>query len=154
MKKFLLPLLYIICALTSCEKAGDTDELVGKWRLLEIHSKLSAEDATYSLTTDKRDSQMYWSFQLGLLQISSIDVHNGKNGETFARYVRSGEQLTVKDTYVHFRDRDSLITDPQSTALVPAGIRGNAASFRIVRLSGSQLLLTSSLDSLVFYRTH
>lgn len=149
-----LSLLFILTVMgfAACDKLPDDDELNGKWQLLEIFS--ADDDGNFTQLNDRRESKTYWSFQLGLLQIVSYDVHNGSTGDTFARFTHSGDRLSVNEVFVHYRDRDSLVTDPASTAFVSVGIRGNSAQFLIDRLTKSQLVLTSSTDSLVFYRVH
>lgn len=149
-----LPLLLILflTSLAACDKQPDNDELDGKWQLLEIFS--TGADGGFTQLTDKRESKTFWSFQLGLLQIGSNDLHNGSTADTFARFTHSGDRLSVNEVYVHYRDRDSLVTDPSSTAFASVGIRGNTAQFLINRLTSSQLILTSATDSLVFYKVH
>ena len=71
-----------------------------------------------------------------------------------ARFVHDGDRLSVTQTYVHFRDRDELITDPSTTLLEVVGIRGSASDYRIALLNSSRLTLCSQLDSLVFVKLH
>lgn len=152
MKRLSLLFICVAALFATCDKLPDDDNLNGKWQMLEMYS--SDDTGHYSIFTDKRDSRTFWSFQLGLLQINSNDVHNGSTGETFARFTHNGDNLFINEIYVHYRDRDSLVADPASTAFSSVGIRGNATHFLISRQTGSQLILTSPTDSLVFYKIH
>lgn len=135
---------------TSCDKLSDNGDLDGMWQLREMHTKASTDDATYSQATDKRAEKIYWSFQLDLLSITSEASLNGFTGETVARFTYSGERLEVTETYIHYRDRDSLLTDPETTELEALGIRGNTGSFAVSQLSKHSMILCSDTDSLVF----
>ena len=61
--------------------------------------------------------------------------------------------LDVEPLYIHFRDRDSLLTDPQTTCLKDVGIYGNSGHFRVSRLSENHMVLCSDRDSLVFRKS-
>lgn len=150
--KSILLLCSLAFLLFACGKTPQNGALDGKWRLVELHSKAQASDAAYAVAKDVRASNIYWSFQLQLLDITSTELHNGHTNETVARFVHEGDRLAVTQTYVHFRDRDSLLTDPNITALESVGIRGNATNFRIVRLGRAYMTLCSPLDSLVFHK--
>lgn len=135
---------------TSCDKLSDNGDLDGMWQLREMHTKASADEETYSQAADKRAEKIFWSFQLDLLSITSEASLNGYTGETVARFSYSGERLEITQTYIHYRDRDSLLTDPATTELQALGIRGNSASFAVRQLSKHSLILCSATDSLVF----
>lgn len=126
--------------------------LDGKWQLVEMYSKSASNEANYATTptTNKRADNIYWNIQLKLLYITSAQPLNTFTTETVARFKFTGSTLQVGPTYIHYRDRDSLITNPNSTELVPLGIRGNASSYDIKRLSSTTMILCSQLDSLIF----
>lgn len=126
----------------------------GRWQLLRIYSKADANAPHYDLEQDKAAQQVYWSIQLDLLSITSSENLNGHTPETVARFTYAPPQFSITKAYIHYRDRDSLITDPLSTSLTPIGIRGNATDYRIVRLNKTTLILCSAQDSLVFYKAH
>lgn len=151
----ILPLLISIMLITAaCAKLSDNDNLDGRWRLQSIHSKTSAKQAHYTAFTDTRADNIYWNFQLDLLSITSAAPLNGHTGETTARFSYTPSRLSVTKTYIHYRDRDSLIVDPTTTSLERLGIRGNATDFRIERINKTSLILCSASDSLVFYKAH
>lgn len=149
----------IICILFlgifgSCSKVSHNGNLDGRWRMKECYSKASTEDAHYTIYTNKMENLIYWNFQLKLLQITSGLQYNGKSYETMCRFVHEGDRLSITSAYVHFRDRDSLITDPNTTSLVVLGIRGNATNYHIKRLTSTEMILCSDMDSLIFYQLH
>lgn len=135
-----------------CSKMPENGALDGKWQLTEMYSKTTNSDAHYisTPTTDKRADNIYWNIQLKLLYITSAEPLNTFTTETVARFHYSGSTLQVGPTYIHYRDRDSLITNANSTELVPLGIRGNATTYDIKRLNASTMILCSPLDSLIF----
>lgn len=151
----ILPLLISMILITAaCAKLSDNGNLDGRWRLQSIHSKTSAEQAHYTASTDTRADNIYWNFQLNLLSITSAAPLNGHTGETTARFSYTPSRLSVTKTYIHYRDRDSLIVDPTTTSLERLGIRGNATDFRIERINKTSLILCSASDSMVFYKAH
>lgn len=144
--------LTLVCA--SCSKLSNNGDIDGRWQLIHTYIKTDTEPDHYGMSEDKTAQQIYWSFQLDLLSITSSDNLNGHTPETVARFVYAPPQLAITKTYIHYRDRDSLITDPLSTSLTPLGIRGNATNYRIARLNKTTLILCSEQDSLVFYKAH
>lgn len=157
MKKLLLTILTISVALpylAGCDKLPCNGNLDGIWQLCEVGSKTSLADASYAQITDKRDKSIFWSFQLQLLSMTSASFHNGHTSESVARFVYDDERLELTKIYIHFRDRDSLVTDPNATSFAEVGIRGCTAQFRIAQLNDSRLTLCSEMDSLVFHKVH
>lgn len=155
MKRILFPILFIattLCLIPSCEKATDNGLIDGMWNLREIYSKLSTDATKYTEYTDCRSKGIYWRFQLNLLYITSKEALNGHTGETTARFNFTDSHLDITSTYVHYRDRDSLLTDPTTTELEALGIRGNATSYDVVRLTSHNLILRSASDSLIFHK--
>lgn len=138
----------------SCSKLSDNGDLDGRWRLQEIYTKLQPSDTHYSATpyTDKRPSQIYWNFQQKLLWITSVENLNHFTDATTARFIFSGNTLSLTHTYIHYRDRDSLLTDPSTSNLDSLGIRSNQCKYEIKKLTSTRLILCSEQDSLVFYQ--
>lgn len=145
---------FTILLFSYCSKMPENGALDGKWQLTEMYSKTTNSDAHYiaTPTTDKRADNIYWNIQLKLLYITSAEPLNTFTTETVARFHYSGSTLQVGPTYIHYRDRDSLITNANSTELIPLGIRGNATTYDIKRLNASTMILCSPLDSLIFKR--
>ncbi len=145
---------FTILLFSYCSKMPENGTLDGKWQLTEMYSKTTNSDAHYiaTPTTDKRADNIYWNIQLKLLYITSAEPLNTFTTETVARFHYSGSTLQVGPTYIHYRDRDSLITNANSTELIPLGIRGNATTYDIKRLNASTMILCSPLDSLIFKR--
>lgn len=150
--KYILPLLSLLLLLTfSCGKTPTGDDLDGKWHLIARHTKATAEATSYAEAVPSPDYNIYWSFQLQLMSITTDGVvHNGHSDETVARFSHEGDRLTLTQCYIHYRDRDSLLLDPTTEELATVGIHGCTGQFRIATLSGRTLILCSDRDSLTF----
>ncbi len=151
MKNIFLPLatFVLLVVLTSCSKVSHNGYLDGKWRLRACYSKENPTDASYTIYKNKEPDSIYWSFQLNLLSITSPGNLNGYSNETLARFAHEGDRLNITQTYIHFRESDSLLVD-HTDSLVRIGLRSNTARFRIVSLSSSRMVLCSDMDSLLF----
>lgn len=147
-------LVVLCCAITACSKLSDNGPIDGKWRLEKMYSKTSPTASSYTEEKYLMDENIYWNIQLDLLSITSANLLNGYTGETTARFTHSGNLFSITKTYIHFRDRDSLLTDPSTTQLVPLGIRGNACDYHVSMPSSTRMVLCSPMDSLVFYKLH
>ncbi len=156
MKSIYLTLLTIAltCTLAACSKLSDNGKIDGKWRLEKIYHKASINAPYYTNESNLMSDNVYWNIQLNLLSITSTSPHNGHTNETIARFAYSDDHLQLTQTYVHFRDRDSLLTDPSTNVLEGVGIRGNASNYLIRSLTSSNMVLCSEMDSLVFYKLH
>ena len=133
-----------------CEKMSDNGPIDGLWMMEKHYTRAaSAEGLPYSEVVDVEGKGIVWAFQLNLLSMRSNGVHNGLTDESVARFSLEGNVLQVGPTYIHFRDRDSLLTDPHTTCLEEVGIRGNAARFRVHTLNSKRMVLCSERDSLV-----
>lgn len=154
MKKLILLSLTALC--TSCGKTPVNGNLDGQWFMTERYCKASISAPDYSEAMGNLQEQpVIWNISLRLLEIITPGyTHNSVTDRTTGRIVYEGDKLAVTQTYVHFRDRDSLITEPGTTCLESVGIRGNSANFRIATLSSSQLILCSDMDSLIFKKKH
>lgn len=140
--------------LFSCSKVSHNGKLDGRWRMKECYSKTSKEDTHYTQYSNKMGSSIFWSFHLNILQITSNSLLNGHSNNTMCRFVYEGDRLSITNVYINFRDKDSLATDPNTTTFVPLGIRGNASNYHIKRLTSSEMILCSDMDSLIFYQLH
>ncbi len=151
MKHIFFPIaaLLLLVAAASCGKVSHNGKLDGKWRLNACYSKADPGDAHYTVCQDKYPQYIYWSFQLDLLSITSVDSLNGYTLETICRFSHEGDRLNITKSYIHFRDRDSLLVEP-TNALVQLGLRSNTARFRVASLSSSRMVLCSDMDSLLF----
>lgn len=144
---------FTIMLFSYCSNMPENGVLDGKWQLTEMYSKTTSNNDAHYLatpTTDKRADNIYWNIQLKLLYITSAKPLNTFTTETVARFHYSGSTLQVGPTYIHYRDRDSLITNTNSTEFESLGIRGNATTYDIKRLNSSTMILCSQLDSLIF----
>lgn len=138
-------------SLLSCDKTPTNGPLDGMWRLDYRASRLNADGAQFSPVEVNADNPTYWNIQLQLLTIVTPNsLHNGMTSESVARFSYDGSELSVGPIYIHYRDRDSLLTDPSTTALALVGITGNEATFSVLQLNSKRMILRSSTDSLVF----
>jgi len=149
MKQTFMLLAATLCLLLSCGKTPENGALDGMWQLMET-SEVQA-DGTYAAPVSRKADGIYWNFQLQLLMIhSQNDLLNGHTFDTAARFRFTGSKLEITQTYIHFDNRDSLLTDPATQALEPLGIRGNAAAYDIEQLDGKRMVLVSKDFRLVF----
>lgn len=140
----LIAITFLITTLMGCEKLPENGKLDGQWQLMEIQRQEQPTKYT-------KDDAIYWRFQLDMLMIHSRkELLNGATYDTSARFKYNGNQLDITKTYIHFINRDSLLTDPNTTALVPLGIDGNAESFTIEELNRKNMVLTTEKKRLVF----
>lgn len=150
----LIALLSLLLLPAACDKAPENGALDGQWRLTEIHTKTLPTAPGYNQVTVKRNAHVYWNVQLRLIQFTSDEPDNPFNGSAFARFTYVGDRLSLDQLYISTHGRDSLVTDPASKAFESIGIRGNATTYRIARLTSTQLILCSDLDSLVLRKLH
>ena len=147
---------YIILALAttvvvSCGKIPANGDLDGQWQLMEISTKANPSDTQYTVSTSKKADEIYWRFQLDLLNIHTCSGNlNGRTPDTSARFKHEGNRLDVTKTYIHFFSRDSLLKDPSTTILEPIGISGNAENFNVAHLSRKSMILVNDNKRLVF----
>ncbi len=135
----------------SCSKMSDNGPIDGMWHLEKIYTRPDGNaSGPFSVEKDCGSDRIYWSFQLDLLSIRSQEGHNGKTNESVARFKVTSTTLDLTAIYVHYRDRDSLLTDPNAVDLSSVGIHGISPSYSIVQLDGKRMRLRSSTDSLVF----
>lgn len=149
MKYIHLILLFLTLTYASCDKTPENGELDGQWQLMSMGVHSNAD--TPLAYTDTKAQRIYWRFQLRLLTIYTAGyVLNGHTHSTTCRFEKSGNTLAITQTYIHYTNRDSLITDPTSASLAPVGIHGNAETFSIEKLDGKQMILHSDHHRLVF----
>lgn len=149
MTKKTLSSLLIILVCVACGKISQNGDLDGRWQMTDLYQR-SQPEAVFDIHHPKKAERLYWDFQLDLLCMRSYEsLINGHTSETTARFTHSGDHFAITDTYIHFRDRDSLLSET-TTALESYGIHGNRAQFRVARLNSSSLILVNATDSLVF----
>lgn len=143
--------LFMMTLFPSCTKLSNNGPIDGKWFLTSMYSKTNEESPHYTEFHNKQEEGIYWIFQLNLLNIRTmIYAENYLSTDIIARFNVNSDMLQVGPTYVHFRERDSLLTDPNTTLLEPIGIRGISSTYKIVELNSNNMILCSSKDSLVF----
>lgn len=143
--RLLFGLTTLFIGLAACDKIPQNGDLDGMWQLTEM------TPAATGVTTHKKPEAIYWSFQLDVLMIHTpYKLHNGKTYNTSGLFEKRGDSLHVNTVYVHYVNRDSLISDPHSTTLDAVGIHGNSGHFRIESLSDSHMTLSSDFCRLAF----
>lgn len=151
MKHIITIFVVVLLALSACDKTPKNGLLDGQWQLMEMATKTTPDAIDYTEVTNKKSERIFWRFQLDLLSIyTQLGNLNGHTGFSTARFQHANGQLNVAPTYIHFNNRDSLLTDPNTTALLPMGIRGNAANFKVEVLNSKKMVLTSQTDRLTF----
>ena len=147
MNKFVyLVLTFILASIFSCSKMPTNGELDGQWQLLEINTRATESDPAFSQTLSKKNDRIYWSFQLDLLMVQETK----ETPLIFARFNHAEQFLDITKIYKNSRNEDSLITDPNTTMLIPIGIQGNAEKFKVEKLSSKHMILTTKFKQLVF----
>ncbi len=155
MKHILWLVCLLIVGLYSCDKLPKNDDLDGMWHL----QRISHLDVTPQVDEDVAPSQIYWSVQLDLLQISSpkspiyVDATTGKQASNaYCRFDYTGTTLNINKVYLSFDVKDSLLLDPTTQIMEPYGITGCADNFNIEALGSKQMILVSDTKRLVFRR--
>ena len=153
MKKIKYWLCLWLVGFTSCDKLPQNDELDGMWHL----QKIMHLDENNSYEENVLENRYYWNFQLDLMLIMSLsdliyeDTANSlKTDRAFCRFDYSNGQLFVHEVYLHFDNRDSLLTDRSTTLLERYGIVGCSDTFDIEKLNNKHMILVSENKKLFF----
>lgn len=151
MKKFInITCATLLLFLFSCDKLPENGDLDGQWQLMQIE-EFPENSQDPSSVASKKESRIYWAFQLDLLSIhSQLEALNGHTTYTVGRFQHHGGRLELPEFYIHFHNRDSLLTDPTTQALNFTGIRGNKASFKVEKLNSKSMILSSDFNRLTF----
>ena len=152
MRNQLIFVALLVLALVSCGKLDRNGALDGQWQLMEIQRRSAmADTAVYDEIIDTKHQGIYWRFQLDLLLIHTVaEKLNGYTYDTTARFLYKSRKLKITQTYINWHNRDSLLSDPETTTLYHIGIDGNSDEFDIERLSSRQMILRDEDKRLVF----
>lgn len=152
MKKILAIItgVVILSALcVSCDKVPVNGKLDGWWQIMEIHYKTSR--GTYDSIVPMKEKQAFWAVQLELMSLQSKKrLSDTLTTEILNRFHYTGDSLHMFNFYKHYRSEDILITDPNTRLLMPMGIKGIKADFRIDVLNRSNMELTSDYARILF----
>lgn len=144
----LTALTLLLCC---CDKLPTNGELDGQWQLMQIEEKGETSEGGTSTSYSTKEQRIYWAFQLDLLNIyTQLGNLNGHTPNTVGRFQHANGKLELPEFYIHFHNRDSLLTDPNTTALEHTGIRGNRASFQVELLNSKSMILSSDYNRLTF----
>lgn len=155
-------IFHLLCALifivTSCDKLPQNGVLDGSWQLVKMTrkdtlpspNKIPATPPLIENGSEMQNYGIYWNIQLDMLMIYTPYVnHNGHTGYTAARFYTKHNQFNITDTYIHFDNRDSLLT-PSTRCLQNVGIIGNQESFDMRLTGNNRMTLISNLYILEF----
>jgi|GEM_PF-363985 len=153
-------LITLFFTISSCDKTPQNGELDGSWQLVKMTAIDTMQQSkhlqkTRNLEIVDNGSPMtnygiYWNFQLDLLMIYTPWInHNGHTPYTIARFHAQNEKLTILDTYIHYDNRDSLLT-PQTNCLSNVGIPTNREEFQMNIKDGNKMSLRSKHYQLEF----
>lgn len=151
----LFVVLSALCGTTSCDKLPDNGDLDGMWQLMSV----SSSDGE---TQNVKESQLYWSIRLRLVQYSSqrsMDSHI-----YYSHFKKEGSILYLTDfckdaKYEHVDDDNEWIQPDEAEVLHQWGIypEGDPSSekkvmviYHIDYLSSSKLILSNADGKLTF----
>lgn len=145
----ILCMLFVVSIFFACNKLPANGDLEGFWQVTAIQYK---NNETYDESVPMKNRKIFWTFQQQLLSIQAYTQPAETNitGETLARFKYSGNTIELNELYVHFRDTDSLLTDPNTKLLEGIGITGNKASFTIEKLNDDNMVLSSDFARILF----
>lgn len=133
---------------TSCQKDDDNGDLYGMWQLME---KSTQKNDSNSITEEQKAKQIYWSFQLKLMNIRATNYTNGVLEQgILAHFKQKGDSLFIENIYQNTRYNDTILSDSKILMLEPAGIINRRTSFKIDHLSAKKLVLSSTYCKLIF----
>ena len=119
--------------LAACDKLPMNGNLDGMWQLMAI------QDNTTSNVSDVKDSRLYYSFQLHLVQLN--------NGEAYAYFSHRNDSIVMYDWCKGNLDNDKII-DP--SVLNKFGLYELRDSFKVEVLTSEKMQLRSRKATLSF----
>ena len=131
-KTYCLFIVACLALFSSCElEHSGNGNLDGMWPLQRIESLSTGE------VQDLSTQQLYWNFQVRLLQ---LDDKNHNATTCLLRFEHANKQLRVYDPYIYNREEGDIpLTDV--SLLLPYGIDQLDETFDVVHLSSSHLVL-------------
>lgn len=132
----------MLLSVVSCTNKWDENgSLDGLWRYDSIAYHTAMDDSMVYLVGGQR----YLAIQLGLVSFrdNALTVVNGHTNETLSRFVYRGDSLIFAPMYIHFRAKDSLLTESSTMANMHFGIQGHEGHFKIEHLTAKRLVLRS-----------
>lgn len=139
--------LAIMAVLTfsACDKLPANGDLDGLWQLMKIEAD--------GITSDKKDSRMYCSFQLHLFMLGSqqdgprayFGYFEHQNGTIRFHH------FTFRSDYSENSSEDKLMTDDDVSTISPWGFKSTDCTFKVTELNGKQLVISDG-DTTITYR--
>jgi len=131
MKKLFI--IFIVLMLAACDKVPINGNLDGMWQLTAIQ-----DNATSSISNVK-DSRLYYSFQLHLVQLN--------NGEAYAYFSHRNDSIVMYDWCGRSPKNDKII---DATVLNKFGLYELRDSFKVEVLTSEKMQLRSRKATLNF----
>lgn len=147
MKKCIYVLLSIIATLSAfcaCDvDTSDAGKFEGMWHLVRIDTLATGG------VSDMSRERVYWSFQYKLME---ADDRDNRYQSVLMRYSQKDGVLTLNNPFVYDRENgDKPITEESDRRLLaPYGINGFAENFQVLKVTGSKMILQSSILRLSF----
>ena len=123
----------------SCDwETSDNGDLDGMWQITDVDTLATGGH------TAMKDSMMTWNFQGRILQVRKA---TGKLNNIYSlKFSHDGDRLTLYDPYrVDRTVDDELLSDADVDVLRPFAINSLTEQFRVIELSGSSMVLQSSM---------
>lgn len=134
--KHLFTLFLIACTLLpiGCDKTPRHGLLDGQWQLLRVDDQ------------DLSQQQIYWRFQLDLVQFYPLRVPLATDIPYTAihcRFQHRGDSIHFTQPFLSLRaeGRDSLLAPDHGLDFAPIGLSQLPVSFKVAQLTSSSLLL-------------
>ncbi|NLI35949.1 MAG: lipocalin family protein [Bacteroidales bacterium] len=131
MKKLFI--ISIVLILTACDKVPINGNLDGMWQLMAI------QDNVTSNVSNVKDSRLYYSFQLHLVQLN--------NGEAYAHFSHRNDSIVMYDWCDGSPTNNKII---DTTVLNKFGLYDLRDSFKVELLTHEKMQLRSRKVTLSF----
>ena len=144
---YILICFVAVCMIYTCQKYDGSD-VYGMWELRSITG--IAPHGTSVTTTA---GNVYWSFQLDLLSVRCVKGNPNDPKvplELLCRFQKTADSLFITSTYFHFRDRDSLVTAPDSAMFLANGVFAGGTRYGIDRFDKDEMVLSQGNTKLYF----
>lgn len=133
MKGLLYMIIGVALLMTSCDKeTSDNGHLDGFWQMTQMLDK-----TTDNAKCDMRSSGITWAFQGHILELRDIKKDNQ---DIIMSFVHDAGKLRLSAPYRVDRDSDDILIN-SNDFLLPYGISGTTAEYRVTELTSSIMVL-------------
>ena len=135
MKRLLYIILAVMCVASCDMETSDNGDFDGYWQLASVDTLATGGH------TDMRDSLIFWSVQMRVLETRD---NRGINPNVMFRFERTAQTLVLSDPIIDKRDvQDIPVTD--YSILVPYGIHDIPETFKVLLLSSGAMQLENKM---------